>query len=104
MNIDFIIIIFLIVVIILLLVTVKNTFNKSNNSFDVDIKQISQNLESLYNKTLEQTGYVNSKIDEIGTLTKKMSNAMSSNISDMGDIFFDFCFKFHLIFSEIIFD
>ena len=86
MNIDFIIIIFLVIVVILLLVTVKNTFNRSNNSFDADIKQMSQNLESLYNKTLEQTGYVNSKIDEIGTLTKKMSNAMSSNISDMGEM------------------
>ncbi len=86
MNIDIIIIIFLVIVIILLLITVRNTFNKSNSSFDVDIKQMSQNLENLYSKTLEQTGYVNSKIDEIGTLTKKMSNAMSSNISDMGEM------------------
>ena len=29
---------------------------------------------------MEQTGYVNSKIDEIGDLTKKMTNAMTSNI------------------------
>lgn len=86
MNTDIIIIIFLVIVIILLLITVKNTFNKSNNGFDVDIRKMSQNLESLYSKTLEQTGYVNSKIDEIGTLTKKMSNAMSSNISDMGEM------------------
>ena len=71
MNIDIIIIIFLVIVIILLLITVRNTFNKSNSGFDVDIKQMSQNLENLYSKTLEQTGYVNSKIDEIGTLTKK---------------------------------
>ena len=86
MSTDIIIIIFLVIVIILLLITVKNTFNKSNNGFDVDIRKMSQNLESLYSKTLEQTGYVNSKIDEIGTLTKKMSNAMSSNISDMGEM------------------
>ena len=31
-------------------------------------------------------GYVNSKIDEIGDLTKKMTNAMTSNISDMGQM------------------
>ncbi len=86
MYIDIIIIIFLIIIFILLLVTVRNTFKKSNNGSDVDIKQMSQNLENLYSKTLEQTGYVNSKIDEIGTLTKKMSNAMSSNISDMGEM------------------
>jgi len=86
MYIDIIIIIFLIIIFILLLVTVRNTFKKSNSGFDVDIKQMSQNLENLYSKTLEQTGYVNSKIDEIGTLTKKMSNAMSSNISDMGEM------------------
>jgi DNA recombination protein RmuC len=35
---------------------------------------------------LEQSGYVNSKIDEIGHLTKKMTNAMTSNISDMGQM------------------
>ena len=40
----------------------------------------------MFNKTLEQSGYVNSKIDEIGHLTKKMTNAMTSNISDMGQM------------------
>ena len=30
--------------------------------------------------------YVNSKIDEMGDLTKKMTNAMTSNISDMGQM------------------
>ena len=35
---------------------------------------------------MEQTGYVNSKIDEIGDLTKKMTNAMTSNINDMGEM------------------
>tara|TARA_Y100000992_G_scaffold302245_1_gene275633 strand:+ start:541 stop:1500 length:960 start_codon:yes stop_codon:yes gene_type:complete len=86
MYIDIIIIILLIIIFILLLVTLRNTFKKSNSGFDVDIKQMNQNLENLYGKTLEQTGYVNSKIDEIGTLTKKISNAMSSNISDMGEM------------------
>ena len=86
MTIDIIIIFCLAVIIILLLITIRKTNIKSNNSFDIDIKQINKNLESLYNKALEQTGYVNSKIEEIGTLTKKMSNAMSTNISDMGEM------------------
>ena len=84
MNTDFVIIAFLIIVIILLLMCLFKIYNKSNYSQDINIKKMNQNLENLYSKTLEQTGYVNSKIDEIGLLTKKMSNAMSSNISDMG--------------------
>ena len=86
MTIDIIIIFCLVIVMILLLITIRKTNNKSDNNFDIDIKQINKNLESLYNKALEQTGYVNSKIEEIGTLTKKMSNAMSTNISDMGEM------------------
>ena len=86
MTIDIIIISCLVIVIILLLITIRKTNVKSDNNFDIDIKQINKNLESLYNKALEQTGYVNSKIEEIGTLTKKMSNAMSTNISDMGEM------------------
>ena len=84
MNTDFVIIAFLIIVIILLLMCLFKIYNKSNYSQDINIKKMNQNLENIYSKTLEQTGYVNSKIDEIGLLTKKMSNAMSSNISDMG--------------------
>ncbi len=86
MTIDIIIISCLVIVMILLLINIRKTNIKSDNNFDVDIKQINKNLESLYNKALEQTGYVNSKIEEIGTLTKKMSNAMSTNISDMGEM------------------
>ena len=86
MTTDIIIISCLVIVIILLLITLKKTNIKSDNNFDLDIKQINKNIESLYNKALEQTGYVNSKIEEIGTLTKKMSNAMSTNISDMGEM------------------
>ena len=86
MTTDIIIISCLVIVIILLLITLKKTNIKSDNNFDIDIKQINKNIESLYNKALEQTGYVNSKIEEIGTLTKKMSNAMSTNISDMGEM------------------
>ena len=86
MTIDIIIISCLVIIIILLLITIRKTNIKSDNNFDIDIKQINKNLENLYNKALEQTGYVNSKIEEIGTLTKKMSNAMSTNISDMGEM------------------
>ena len=86
MTIDIIIISCLVIVMILLLITIRKTNIKSDNNFDIDIKQINKNLESLYNKALEQPGYVNSKIEEIGTLTKKMSNAMSTNISDMGEM------------------
>ena len=59
---------------------------KTSNNTESDLKKINENLSNLFNKTLEQTGYVNSKIDEIGILTKKMTNAMTSNISDMGDM------------------
>ena len=86
MTIDIIIISCLVIVMILLLITIRKTNIKSDNNFDIDIKQINKNLENLYSKALEQTGYVNSKIEEIGTLTKKMSNAMSTNISDMGEM------------------
>ena len=43
-------------------------------------------MNSLLHKTIEQSGYINSKIDEIGDLTKKMTNAMTTNISDMGQM------------------
>ena len=86
MTIDIIIISCLVIVMILLFINIRKTNIKSDNNFDIDIKQINKNLENLYNKALEQTGYVNSKIEEIGTLTKKMSNAMSTNISDMGEM------------------
>ena len=59
---------------------------KTNDNTDLDLKKINENLANLFDKTLEQTGYVNSKIDEIGVLTKKMTNAMTANISDMGDM------------------
>ena len=60
--------------------------NKNINKENYEIEKIGQDIESLLNKTLEQSGYVNSKIDEIGDLTKKMTNAMTSNISDMGQM------------------
>ena len=87
MNTDIIIILVLLLVLCLLIYLLTKTNNKvdsSKNNFE--IQKISQNLENLLNKTLEQTGFVNSKIGEIGDLTKKMTNAMTSNISDMGDM------------------
>ena len=87
MNTDIIIILILLLVLCLLIYLLIKTNNKvdsSKNNFE--IQKISQNLENLLNKTLEQTGFVNSKIGEIGDLTKKMTNAMTSNISDMGDM------------------
>ena len=75
MTIDIIIISCLVIVIILLLITIKKTNFKSDNNFDIDIKQINKNLENLYNKALEQTGYVNSKIEEIGTCLLYTSDA-----------------------------
>tara|TARA_B100001093_G_scaffold426562_1_gene420557 strand:+ start:871 stop:1833 length:963 start_codon:yes stop_codon:yes gene_type:complete len=86
MNIEYFIAILLVIIlclIILLLIKFNSKHDKKNSS---DIEKISQNIESLLHKTLEQSGYVNSKIDEIGDLTKKMTNAMTSNISDMGQM------------------
>ena len=71
MNLDILIILFLIVVIILLIFVLVKFNSKSNNDTELDLKKINENLSNLFNKTLEQTGYVNSKIDEIGVLTKK---------------------------------
>lgn len=86
MNFEHLIIILLIAIIFLLFYIVfkSKKYTESQKSFAIE--KINQNIESLLNKTLEQSGYVNSKIDEIGDLTKKMTNAMTTNISDMGDM------------------
>ena len=86
MNMEYFIVILLIVVMCLLVLILIKFNNKNTNKENYEIEKISQNIESLLNKTLEQGGYVNSKIDEIGDLTKKMTNAMTSNISDMGQM------------------
>ena len=86
LNYEIFIIIFLLIIIILLFFLTFKLNNKSQNVSDLDIQKINQNLQNLFDKTLEQTGQVNSKIDEIGNLTKKMTNAMTSNISDMGEM------------------
>jgi len=62
------------------------SFKKNKKSGNDDIQKIEKHLNSLLHKTIEQSGYINSKIDEIGDLTKKMTNAMTTNISDMGQM------------------
>ena len=86
MNLEYFIILLLCIVIILLAIVTLNLNKKEKSSKEIDLNQINLRIESLFNKTLEQSGYVNSKIDEIGHLTKKMTNAMKSNISDMGQM------------------
>ena len=86
MDFELIVIVLLILIFVLLFFLLLKTSNKIQNSEQKDISKISEQLNTLLHKTLEQTGYVNSKIDEIGDLTKKMTNAMTSNISDMGQM------------------
>jgi len=86
MNYEYIIILLLIVITCLLFYILLKSKNNLETQKSFEIEKISQNIESLLNKTLEQSGYVNSKIDEIGDLTKKMTNAMTTNISEMGDM------------------
>ncbi len=86
MNLEYFIILLLCIVIILLTIVILNLNKKEKSTQDIDLTQINFKIESLFNKTLEQSGYVNSKIDEIGHLTKKMTNAMTTNISDMGQM------------------
>jgi DNA recombination protein RmuC len=86
MNSEYIIILLLIVITCLLFWVILNSKKKIDTPNNLEIRRINQNIESLLNKTLEQSGYVNSKIDEIGDLTKKMTNAMTSNIHDMGQM------------------
>ena len=86
MDIEYFIVILLIIILCFLILLLIKSNSKNGNKKNYEINKISQNIEALLNKTLEQSGYVNSKIDEIGDLTKKMTNAMTSNISDMGQM------------------
>ena len=86
MNNEYIIILLLSIIICLLFWVMLNSKKKMDTPNNSEIDIINKNIESLLNKTLEQSGYVNSKIDEIGDLTKKMTNAMTTNISEMGDM------------------
>jgi DNA recombination protein RmuC len=86
MDNEYIIILLLSIIICLLFWVILNSKKKIDTPDSPEIDIINKNIESLLNKTLEQSGYVNSKIDEIGDLTKKMTNAMTTNISEMGDM------------------
>ena len=71
--------------VILILVFIKSFKTKSMKD-NAEITNLKEQLTSLLHKTIEQSGYVNSKIDEIGELTKKMTSAMTVNISEMGQM------------------
>ena len=86
MDFELIVILLLILIFVLLFFLLLKSSKKIENSDQKEISKINDQLNALLHKTIEQTGYVNSKIDEIGDLTKKMTNAMTSNISDMGQM------------------
>ena len=86
MTFEFIVIVLLILIFTVLFFLLIRTFLKGKEPEQQNIEKIEKQLSSLLNKTMEQSGYVNSKIDEMGDLTKKMTNAMTSNISDMGQM------------------
>tara|TARA_B100001287_G_scaffold145269_1_gene122249 strand:+ start:309 stop:1274 length:966 start_codon:yes stop_codon:yes gene_type:complete len=86
MTFEFIVITFLALIFTVLLFLLIRSPKKNQLQGHQDIEKIENQLNSLLHKTIEQSGYVNSKIDEIGDLTKKMTNAMTSNISDMGQM------------------
>jgi len=86
MSFEFIVIVLLILIFTALIFLLIRTSKKRQVTEQQDIEKIEKQLSSLLNKTMEQSGYVNSKIDEMGDLTKKMTNAMTSNISDMGQM------------------
>ena len=86
MTFELIVIILLILIFTTLLFLLIRSSKKNQIQGHQDIEKIEEQLNSLLHKTIEQSGYVNSKIDEIGDLTKKMTNAMTSNISDMGQM------------------
>ena len=86
MNFEVAVIVLLSIIFALLFILVIKSSKKAENSTQDDVSKIDEQLKALFYKTIEQNGYMNSKIDEIGELTKKMTNAMTSNISDMGQM------------------
>ena len=70
MSIDIIIIIFLMAIIFLLIFLIFRLKLK-DIQFRSGYTKNKSKSQTLFDKTMEQTGYVNSKIDEIGDLTKK---------------------------------
>ena len=86
MQLNLIIIILLIIIFIILLIVFFQIKNNSIINSNFEIKKINENLNNLINQTVEQQSMVNLKINEIGDLTKKITNAMTANISDMGSM------------------
>ena len=86
MDFELVVIALLLIIFVLLFFLIIKSSKKIENSEQKEISKINEQLNALFHKTIEQSGYMNSKIDEIGDLTKKMTNAMTSNISDMGQM------------------
>ena len=86
MNLEYFTIFLLILISAILFLLLIKSLRTKNTKEDLDIINIKEQLNSLLHKTMEQSGYMNSKIDEIGDLTKKMTSAMTANISDMGQM------------------
>ena len=86
MAFEYIVIFLLTLIFIILTALFIKSSKKTQLQEPQDFEKIEKHLNTLLHKTIEQSGYVNSKIDEIGDLTKKMTNAMTSNISDMGQM------------------
>ena len=86
MNLEYFTIFLLILISAILSLLLIKSLRTKNTKEDLDIINIKEQLNSLLHKTMEQSGYMNSKIDEIGDLTKKMTSAMTANISDMGQM------------------
>src|SRR6056300_1250033 len=86
MTFEYITIFLLVLISIILIFLILKSSKAKDINEDIEIKNIKEQLNSLLHKTIEQGGYVNSKIDEIGDLTKKMTSAMTANISDMGQM------------------
>jgi len=86
MHLNLFIIILLIIIFFTLLLLFFQMRNNSLSNNTFEIKKINENLNNLINQTIEQQSTVNLKINEIGDLTKKITNAMTANISDMGSM------------------
>ena len=86
MNLEYFTVFLLILISAILSLLFIKSLRTKNTKEDLDIINIKEQLNSLLHKTMEQSGYMNSKIDEIGDLTKKMTSAMTANISDMGQM------------------
>ena len=86
MDLEYLTIFLLILISVILSLLFIKSLRTKNAKEDLDIINIKEQLNSLLHKTMEQSGYMNSKIDEIGDLTKKMTSAMTANISDMGQM------------------